>query len=83
MPTKGSAAWAVVIVSIVAFIVGSLLLTATDPVMQALFDSSLWSASTSDGSNALAWQKRAWMALPAMILVALLVQIWIDTRQPT
>lgn len=80
--STGSAAWVVAIVAILAFITGVLLLTAIDPVIQALFDSPQWTADTADGQNALDWAVRAWAALPASILVAILIQIWIDTRQP-
>lgn len=83
MATRRSAAWVITIVVVLGFIVGALILTATDPVVQALFGSDLWSASTADGKNALTRMERAWAFFATAILIALLVQIWVDTRQST
>lgn len=83
MPTRRSAAWVLVIVIVLSFIMGTIILTAVDPVVQALFDSNLWQASTVEGKDALSWMSIAWMVFPTMILVALITQIWVDTRQPT
>jgi len=80
---KGSAAWVLTIVTVLSVIVGALLLTVVDPLMQTLFDSTLWQSSTQAGTNALGWQKSAWTFLPISILLALLIGIWIETRQPT
>jgi uncharacterized integral membrane protein len=79
---RNSGAWMVAIVAIIAYIMGVLLLTAVDPVLQALFDSTLWSASTADGQAALNWQQRSWAIFPVAILVAILFEIFIVTRQP-
>lgn len=80
---KSSAAYIVVIVSIIAFIIGTLLLTATDPVMQALFGSQMWGAETQDGKNLLKWMSRLWAFFSSAILIAIVMEIWIGTRQPT
>jgi len=80
---RRSAAWVIGIVIILAVIMGALILTATDPIMQRLFDSTLWSSTSTEGSNALSWQKAAWAFFPTAILLALLIQVWVDTRQPT
>jgi len=77
-----SAAWVLAIVAVVTFIIGALLLTAIDPVMQALFDSSLWVSSTADGTNALTWQQDLWAFFPVAILITILLLVWIRTRQP-
>lgn len=83
MASKRSAAWVLVIVVSLGFIVGALILTATDPVAQAMFGSSIWNADTADGQNALNWMVAAWAFFPTAILIALLVEIWVGTRQPT
>jgi len=80
--TQGSAAWVLVIVSVLAFIVGAILFTTTDPVIQSLFDSPQWTANTADGQNLLNWLERTWAFLPAAILIMILRMVWIETRQP-
>lgn len=80
---RNSAAWVVGIVAILAFLMGTLILSATDPIMQDLFDSSLWTSSTADGQNALNWQKAAWGFLSTAILIAILFMVLIETRQST
>lgn len=78
-----SAAYVIAIVSALAFIIGALVLTAVDPVMQALFASPSWSSSTRNGTDLLMWLSNAWAFVPASLLIAITIQIWIDTRQPT
>lgn len=78
---RGSAAWIVAIVGILAFITGAFVFTAVDPVMTAIFNSPLWESSTTHGSNALKWQKRAWLFAPTGVMLAILMTIWIETRQ--
>lgn len=80
---RDSAAYVVTIVCVVAFIVGTLLLTVLDPIAQNLFASPMWSADTADGQNLLVWMERAFAFFSTAILLAILMQIWIDTRQPT
>lgn len=77
-----SAAWVLGVLVVVAGLVGALLLTVTDPVMQELFASSMWDASTTTGSDTLRWQKTAWTKWPVMILIGLMLTVWIKTRQP-
>jgi len=81
--TKGSAAWVVAIVGVVTFIIGALLLTAVDPVMQSLFASNMWSSNTVEGTDLLRWMQSAWAFLPVAILMLILIEVWIETRQPT
>jgi len=83
MSGKGSAAWIVAIVASLIFITGTLLFTVLDPTMQAIFGSELWSSSTEQGSNALSWQKSIWLFTPGAVLLTILVEIWLATRQPT
>lgn len=78
-----SAAWVLAIVAVLVFIIGALLLTVIDPVMQTLFDSSLWSSSTPYGTDALNWMQDLWAFFPVAILITILLLVWIRTRQPT
>lgn len=80
---KTSAAWTIAILAVVAGLIGSLLLTVTDPVAQALFDSAMWSSDTTFGSDALSWQKDAWNYWPAFILFGIMLMVWVETRQET
>jgi|GEM_PF-3559843 len=80
MVSRGSTAWIVAIVCILGFVTGAIVYTATDPVMQTVFGSALWSSSTTDGQNALAWQKAMWLFVPVAILLVLLVEIQVGTR---
>ncbi|TQQ78601.1 hypothetical protein EGH24_13850 [Halonotius terrestris] len=77
-----SAAYVITIVAALMFIVGVLVLTVTDPVLQTLFDSALWSSSTQQGSDLLRWQKAVWGFIGTAILIAITLEVWIVTRQP-
>lgn len=77
-----SATYVVAIVALVAGLTGSLLLTVLDPVMQALFDSSLFTSSTKYGQDYLRWSQDAWTYWAALILVGILFMVWITTRRP-
>lgn len=79
---RTSAAWVLGIVSVLAGLVGALLLTVLDPVAQALFDSGLWTADTSTGANILTWGRDVWTFWPAFILLGIMVLVWVETRQP-
>lgn len=78
---RGSAAWVVAILAVTMGIVGSLLLTVVDPVQQQLFASGLWSSSTTYGTDALRWQRDAWMVWPAFILFGIMIEVWVHTRR--
>ncbi len=80
---RNSGAYIVAIIAALMFIVGALVLTVIDPVMQALFDSATWSSSTSTGTDLLSWQQTAWRFAAAAMLIAIIMEIWIGTRQPT
>lgn len=79
---RGSGAYVIGIVAIIAFLMGSLILSMVDPFMQGLMDSQLWSADTVEGQNALGWFAAAAGFAGAAILIAILIQVYIDTRQP-
>ena len=79
----GSAAWILGILVIVGFIMGVLVLSMVDPFVQGLFDSQLWTSDTTEGTNLLNWGHAAWVTLPVIILISLLVTIWVETRNPT
>lgn len=80
---RTSAAWVLGIVAIMTGLVGALLLTVIDPVMQAVFASSLWTADTTTGQNILTWTRDVWTYWPVFILLGILDLVWIETRQPT
>ena len=77
-----SAAFVLVILALVTGLMGTLLLTVTDPVMQHLFASALWESNTEYGQNALQWQQHAWNFWPAFILLGVLTMVWVRTRRP-
>lgn len=77
-----SAAWVVAIMSVITGIMGSLLLTVVDPVMQAFFDSPLFTATTTYGSNWMTWAQDAWALWPSLILFGIMLFVWIETRKP-
>lgn len=81
MAVRGSAAWVIAIVTVVALIVGSLLLTVADPVVQALFSSSMWQSTTSYGTDTLAWGKSLWTYLSLILLLGFLSMVWVHTRR--
>lgn len=78
-----SAAWKLAIVAPLTGLVGSLLLTVVDPVMQAWFDSGIWTADTTTGSNLLTWAQDSWTYWAVAILLGIMVMVWVETRQPT
>jgi len=81
MPVRGSAAWAVPVVLVTAFLVGSILLTVLDPIWQGVFDSAMWDANSPtmtmllDGLQALA----TYTSL--LLLFGYLSRSWIWTRR--
>lgn len=77
-----SAAYVIAIVAVVSFFMGAFILTATDPFMQGLFGTMLWSSETSWGSDALGWYKSLWGFVGMAILITILMTVWINTRQP-
>ena len=77
-----SAAYVISIVAVVSFFMGAFILTATDPFMQQLFGSMLWSSDTSWGSDALGWYEALWGFVGMAILITILMTVWINTRQP-
>lgn len=77
-----SAAYEVAIVAVVSGLIGALIITATDPVAQAVFASSLYnSCGTTYCSNTLGWMQDGWMYWPAFILFGILSYVWIKTRR--
>lgn len=80
-PTRGSAAWLTAIVATVMFVIGALLLSVVDPVMQTLFDSSLFTAETVIGTTFLGYLTDFWSFLAIAILIAILLTVWIGTRR--
>lgn len=78
-----SAAWVLGIMSVLTGVIGSLLLTVIDPVLQAFFAAPTWTSSTTFGSNLLGWLTDAWALWPALILFGIMILVWIGTRQPT
>lgn len=81
MAIRGSAPWVLAIVSVTALVTGAILLTVTDPVAQGLFDSPMWSSSTSAGQMTLSAVASLWTYWPLWILVGLLSLVWITTRR--
>lgn len=78
-----SAAWTLTIIATVTGVMGALLLTVGDPIMQAFFDSPLWASDTTYGSNLLGWFVDAWALIGFVILTGIMFLVWIETRQPT
>jgi len=78
-----SAPYTLAILLVTALVTGALLLTVTDPVMQALFGSGAYTAETANGKSLLSWMGALWSFVPAAILLMFLIKSWVDTRQPT
>lgn len=81
MALQGSAAWTVSIVSVLTFLVGAILLTVLDPVAQAVFESSLWSPSTSAGQMATGAVQSMWTYWSLFILLGIMFLVWVKTRR--
>lgn len=81
MAIRGSAPWVLAIVSVVALITGSILLTVTDPIAQGVFNSAMWSSSTDAGQMTLGAVVSIWTYWPLWILTGLLSLVWINTRR--
>lgn len=78
---RGSVAWIMVVVGVTAFFVGALLLTVTDPVIQGLFASPMWSSTTTFGTDALQWAEWLWQYLSLFVLLGFLSLVWINSRR--
>lgn len=81
-PSRGSAAWITAIVSVLMFLIAAILLTFVDPVLQTLFDSSLFTSSTAPGATTLRRIQNLWGFFPVAILIAITLTVWIKTRRP-
>lgn len=79
---QGSAAWVIVISAFMTLLVGAMLLTfVVFPVVNAFTASAFWSASTTDGARLLEWVNGVWVFSGAIILIAILSYVWVNTRQ--
>lgn len=81
MAVRGSAPYVLAVVSVVALITGSILLTVTDPIAQGVFNSGMWSSSTDAGKMTLDATVALWTYWPLWILTGLLSLVWINTRR--
>lgn len=81
MAIRGSAAWVLTVVLVTAFVVGALLLTVVDPVVQGLFDSSIWTCSTSYCDMTLGAGENMWAYIALVILLGFLSTVWVTTRR--
>lgn len=81
MPVRGSAAYAIPIVLVTAFLVGSLLLTVLDPLWQAFFDSVMWQTNNADIQMLLDSIKALATYTPLMLMFGYLSRSWIWTRR--
>lgn len=81
-PRRGSAAFVVVLGAVTAIVVGAMLLTfVVYPMTNAFTAAAFWSASTTPGANLLAVVEGVWVFWGALILLAILAYVWINTRQ--
>lgn len=77
-----SGAFVVVIGGVTALIVGAIVLTfVVFPLTDVFMASELWTAQTPAGSELLTYMGGFWVFWPAIILIAILSFIWINTRQ--
>lgn len=79
---QSSAAWVVGVVVIIGFIIGAVILSTIDPFAQGLMNSQIWSADSVEGQNLLRWMAAAWAFIGGALILALLIQIQVDTRNP-
>lgn len=60
----------------------AIMFTIADPIMQNLFASPSYEASTSWNANLLSWFVSAWeVVLPVVVLLAILVEVWVYSRR--
>lgn len=79
---RGSAAFVVVLGAVTAVIVGGFLLTfVVYPVTNAMTAAAFWSATTTPGANLVAAVSGVWTFWGALILIAILAYVWVNTRQ--
>jgi hypothetical protein len=52
-------------------------------VVQTIMDSPQWSSSTAQGTDLLRWLGNLWAFMSTAILIGILSDIWVRTRQPT
>lgn len=81
MAIRGSAPYVLAVVSVVAIVTGAILLTVTDPVAQGLFNSPMWSSTTSAGQMTLSAMVSLWTYWPLWIMTGILSLVWIRTRR--
>lgn len=81
MALRGSAAFAIPIVLVTAFLVGSLMLTVLDPLWQAFFDSAMWQTNNSSIQMMLDAVKALTTYIGLFLLLGYLSRSWIWTRR--
>lgn len=79
---QGSASFTIVIGALAALIVGAIVLTfAFFPIANGFFDAAFWNAETAHGARVTTYIGGMWRFWPAIILLAILAYIWVETRQ--
>lgn len=79
---QGSASFTIVIAGVTAIIVGGMLLTfVLYPFMNAFVGSGLWNAETTAGLRVMRFTRGLWTFWGAIMLIAVLSYIWVETRQ--
>ncbi len=79
---QGSASYTIVIAGVLALIVGAITLTfAFYPMVNTFMDSAIWTADSAAGSRFLKYMGGIWMFWGAIILTAIIMFVWVRTRQ--
>ena len=79
---QGSSSFTLAIGIIAAVITGAFMLTFTlFPLANAFMGSALWSSETSTAADLLGWLSGIWEFWGGIIAIAILMFVWIRTRQ--
>ena len=81
-PQQGSASFTIVLASLTAILVGAIMLSfVVYPIYNGFTASALFTADTAAGASFLEVVDGVWRFWGALILIAILSFVWINTRQ--
>lgn len=82
MSRQGSASFTIVIGSLTAMIVGAIVLTMMFyPIINAFMDAAFWNTNSVAGNRVTTYTGGVWVFWGAIVMLAILSYVWIQTRQ--
>lgn len=79
---QGSASYTIVVGGITALVIGAIMLTfLVYPMANAFMDAAFWGSETTSGARVITYVGGAWTFSGGIVLIAIIMWIWVHTRQ--